>query len=166
MSIPFDVFHGHRPGFIACFSVVLLTVSLLAFQTQSAFAANDIEDTISSAASRYGIDPDVLLAIAKVESGMNPVAEGDHGHSHGLFQINDYWLHRFHIPRGAMLNPIINAQWGAYVLSQCFHRYPGNHQFWRAVGCYNTGASQTSDKLRSRYAWRVYKALHKIKQNR
>jgi len=54
--------------------------------------------------NRYGVDPDVLLAIAKVESAMNPVAEGDHGHSHGLFQINDYWLHHFHLPRKAMLN--------------------------------------------------------------
>lgn len=70
--------------------------------------------------NRYGVDPDVLLAIAKVESAMNPVAEGDHGHSHGLFQINDYWLHHFHLPRKAMLNPIINAQWRVYVLAHVF----------------------------------------------
>lgn len=137
--------------------VVLLSFSI------PVLAADNIRIAISSAANRYGVDPDVLLAIARVESNLDPNAEGDHGHSHGLFQINDYWLKHFHVPRKAMFDPIVNAQWGAYVLSQCINRYPGNNQFWRAVGCYNTGAPQTSDRLRSRYAWRVYRALQRIK---
>ena len=40
-----------------------------------------------AAASKYGIDPRLLYALAQVESGWNTKSVGDRGHSHGIMQI-------------------------------------------------------------------------------
>jgi hypothetical protein len=46
-------------------------------------------DDITTAAMQQRVDPRLAIAIAQVESGLNPNAVGDSGHSHGLFQLND-----------------------------------------------------------------------------
>lgn len=111
------------------------------------------------AAEAYGVDARLMRAIACVESGFNPKATGDHGHSHGLFQINDFWLKRYGVPVDAIYRPDVNAMWAAFILRRCFDRYP--HHFWRAVGCYNAGSATAPDSIRGRYAWRVYRAMRR-----
>lgn len=44
---------------------------------------------ITRVANELGVDPKLALAIAKQESGLDPMAIGDGGHSVGLFQLND-----------------------------------------------------------------------------
>lgn len=44
---------------------------------------------ITQAAQKYGIDPQAMIAVGKVESGLNPQAIGDGGHAFGLFQFNN-----------------------------------------------------------------------------
>lgn len=44
---------------------------------------------IKTAAAKYGLDPQAMIAVARVESGLNPGAIGDGGHAFGLFQFNN-----------------------------------------------------------------------------
>lgn len=44
---------------------------------------------IKAAAAKYGLDPQAMIAVARVESGLNPSAVGDNGHAFGLFQFNN-----------------------------------------------------------------------------
>lgn len=52
-------------------------------------SGNDVVDLITRVARELGVDPKLALAIAQQESGLNPMAIGDGGHSVGLFQLND-----------------------------------------------------------------------------
>lgn len=45
---------------------------------------------ISNLASQFGVDPALAIATAKQESGFDPKAIGDGGHSIGLYQENDF----------------------------------------------------------------------------
>ena len=52
-------------------------------------ANQSIQDIIAEVAREKGVPVTLALAIAQVESGLNPDAIGDGGHSVGLFQLND-----------------------------------------------------------------------------
>jgi hypothetical protein len=95
---------------------------------------------IESAASRYGLDPRLLAAVAAQEtggpgsnSGRNVV--GDGGHGHGLFQIDDRY-HSFARTPAAM-RPSANADYAARMLSGLLHQYGGNVR--KALSAYNAG---------------------------
>lgn len=47
-----------------------------------------ITDTIAGVAQRLGVNPNLAIATAQVESGLNPQAVGDQGTSFGLFQLH------------------------------------------------------------------------------
>lgn len=47
----------------------------------------DLQDIIIDTASRRGVDPALVLAVIKKESGYDPDASGDNGKSQGLMQI-------------------------------------------------------------------------------
>jgi len=49
---------------------------------------SSIEARIKEIAQREGVDGELLVKLAKCESGLNPKAVGDNGHSFGLYQIN------------------------------------------------------------------------------
>lgn len=49
----------------------------------------DAQSAIAQAAAENGVPLMLALAIAQVESGLNPNAIGDNGHSVGLYQLND-----------------------------------------------------------------------------
>lgn len=44
---------------------------------------------IQAAATKYHLDPKAMIAVSRVESGLNPSAIGDGGHAFGLFQFNN-----------------------------------------------------------------------------
>lgn len=48
-----------------------------------------VREIITQVANRLGVPADLAIAIAQVESGLNPRAIGDGGHSVGLFQLHD-----------------------------------------------------------------------------
>lgn len=71
-----------------------------ALGTQKAYAASgDVESIIRSAANRYGVSGDMLMRIARCESGLNPNAVAKNyiagTHPTGLFQhVAAYWPQR------------------------------------------------------------------------
>lgn len=123
------------------------------------------------AGSRYHIDPLLLYAIAKVESGLNPSARNlnsDGSHDIGLMQINSRHLPalaQFGITEQHLLTqPCTSVIVGAWVLAG-FIREKGYD--WQAVGAYNAGTRPGRDARRSRYAatvWRYYGELQRRRQ--
>ncbi|MBV8726279.1 MAG: transglycosylase SLT domain-containing protein, partial [Candidatus Eremiobacteraeota bacterium] len=96
---------------------------------------------IASAASRHGVDPTLLAAVAAQETG-GPGANaghnivGDGGHGRGLFQIDDRY-HDFARTDAAM-DPARNADYAAGMISGLLHSYGGNvHE---ALSAYNAGS--------------------------
>jgi hypothetical protein len=107
---------------------------------------------IASAARRYGLDPDLLAAVAAQETG-GPGANaghnevGDGGHGRGLFQIDDRW-HAFASTPSAM-DPAKNADYAAGMLSGLIKEYGGNvHE---ALSAYNSG-SPTATGTKTRWS--------------
>jgi hypothetical protein len=105
---------------------------------------------IESAARRYGLNPNLLAAVAAQETG-GPGSNaghnivGDGGHGHGLFQIDDRW-HPFASSKAAM-DPAQNADYAAGMLSGLLKRYGGNMH--EALSAYNSGSpAATGTKTR------------------
>ncbi len=117
---------------------------------------NIASSCFDSAAATYNIAPEVLRAIAHVESGGNPVAvnwNGNGTYDYGVMQINSTWYPALGKERWSLLgDPCFNINVGAWILSQCIRKYGYS---WMAVGCYNAGSI---DK-RSAYAHKVANAL-------
>ncbi|MCP1465923.1 transglycosylase SLT domain-containing protein [Pseudomonas sp. S3E17] len=125
------------------------------------------------AASRYHVDPLLLYAIAKVESGLNPSARNlnsDGSQDIGLMQINSRHLPalaRFGITEQHLITqPCTSVMVGAWILAG-FIREQGYG--WQAVGAYNAGVKPDREARRSRYAlavWRYYAVLLQQRQQR
>lgn len=120
------------------------------------------------AAARHGVPRELLLAIARTESGMQARAvhrNADRAASYdiGLMQINSShlpMLRRFGIDDQALLDPCINVHVWAWILADLRRRMgPG----WDAVGAYNASCTKLRGadctRARARYAWRVHRNL-------
>lgn len=127
-----------------------------------------------SAAEMKEPPPSLVKAIAKQESGLNPLAVNVAGKSYypatredaerlirealaagksfdvGKMQINSWWMKRFSIDPFSLLDPGVNETWGKKILAEEIARHGLN---WQAVGKYHS-----PDQERGRqYAWRVYR---------
>jgi Transglycosylase SLT domain len=107
---------------------------------------------IASAARRFGLNPNLLAAVAAQETGgpdsnagRNVV--GDGGHGRGVFQIDDRW-HAFASTPAAM-DPKQNAGYAAGMLAGLLKRYGGNVR--EALSAYNSG-SPTAAGTRTRWS--------------
>lgn len=112
------------------------------------------------AGRQYGINPQILRAIAKVESNFNPAAinyNTNGTYDFGLMQINTIWAPTIGKERWKSLgDPCNSVKTGAWILSMCMEKYGYT---WKAIGCYN---SQTPDK-RDKYSKKVFDQLQRVK---
>jgi Transglycosylase SLT domain len=109
---------------------------------------------VNEAAARHNVDPAVLLGIMDRETGDphtfglggNNII-GDHGHGHGLMQIDDRshgdWL------RGHQngMDPATNIDYAATILADNMRRFPGNLD--AAVAAYNAGGGNVNRAIRA-----------------
>lgn len=101
---------------------------------------------------RYDINPDLLQAIAKVESGENPNMIGDGGDSIGLMQIQPkYHAHRLKDGED-LLDPGVNIRVACEYLTELMERYDTLDEVLTA---YNAGHDTGSRE----YANRVYEEM-------
>lgn len=106
--------------------------ALLFLGTQaSAFTKTDIESLIRISALRYGVEPDVAIAVAQVESGLNDKAVGSLGEL-GVFQLRPEY-HNV-LPGATAYNIDLGVRYLAYVRAQC---EPDYGPAW--MNCFNHG---------------------------
>ena len=125
-------------------------------------------------AAEPGPPPKLVEAIARQESGLNPLAVNVAGKSYfpatrqeaeriiqsalasgksfevGLMQENSWWMERYGIPPASLLDPEVNAAWGKWILAQEISRHGLN---WQAVGKYHSPDTERGRQ----YAWLVYR---------
>ena len=104
------------------------------------------------AGQQYGVSPDLLRAIAKAESNLNPSATNYNNNGTvdiGLMQINSIWANQLGSTWDYLFDPCTNVMAGAWILSQCIHDYGYN---WQAVGCYHSRTPARRDAYAAKIA--------------
>lgn len=120
------------------------------------------------AAQKHAVSADLLIAVARAESSLNPRAVNrthvarTNSVDIGMMQINsnEKMLRNLGVTREQLLNPCTNIDAGARILAEKMARHG---RTWEAVGAYNascvTLTPQQCLRVRMRYAWRVYRFL-------
>lgn len=138
---------------VSAFTLAGLATAITALPAQACW---------EQAANRYGLNSELLYAIARTESGLNPQAIGRNANGSrdiGLMQINSTWLPRLSthgIQESDLLDPCTSIHVGAWILAHNVRRF--GHT-WEAVGAYNA----TRPELRRAYAQRVYRHLMAVR---
>ena len=137
------------------YRIYLLAGLLLLFpQVAGAFCFEE-------AGEEFGVPAGLLWAIAKVESGFDPLAEGRNANGSidvGVMQINSIWFDRLvGVNSETMREPCANVRTGAYILAECLGRYGYT---WEGIGCYNA----ISIDKRAAYARRVIKVIEGMRE--
>ena len=111
-----------------------------------------------AAAVRYGVSSELLYAIARTESALDPLAVGRNVNGTrdiGLMQINSAWLPTLAthgIAEHDLLEPCTNIQVGAWILAGNVQRLGYT---WEAIGAYHSA----SPARRQAYAERIYRQI-------
>jgi soluble lytic murein transglycosylase-like protein len=120
------------------------------------------QQCVEEASRMYDINPLIVYAIIKTESGFNPYAinKNKNGtYDIGLMQINSSWLpflSKYGYTTNHLFDPCINAKVGTWILAKCINKFGYN---WKAIDCYNKGNNATG---RGTYVWKVYTHMLKL----
>ncbi len=112
----------------------------------------------SVASQQYKIPTQLLKAIAKTETKLDPLAihvNSNHSYDVGIMQINSTWLpklKRVGISEAELLDGCKNIQIGAWILAQNIKQYGFTR---KAIGAYNT----TTPELQEKYVQLVMRNL-------
>jgi len=98
-----------------------------------------IESMILAAASKHGIEPDLLAAVIAVESGYRPDAVSPKG-AQGLMQLMPATARELEVKDP--LDPRQNIEGGARYLRQLLDDNDG--VYWRALAAYNAGMGRVA----------------------
>lgn len=137
-----------RPGMPVRLSVALLLCTAL-----------PVHACWDEAAARYRLSSELLYAIARTESGLDPTAVGHNRNGSrdiGLMQINSAWLPTLAshgIGEHDLFEPCTNIHVGAWILAGNVARLGYT---WEAVGAYNTA----NPAGRRAYVDKVRRELH------
>lgn len=123
------------------------------------------------AGAHYNVSPDLLRAIAHVESRFNPDAYNENrnesgrvlSRDYGLMQINSSWfvkLSEFDVNEVTVYEPCFNVSLGAWVLASNFATHGYN---WNSVGAYNAGFTKRTEWARKRYIEKVQSVYYSLK---
>ncbi len=110
------------------------------------------------ASKQYKIPTQLLKAIAKTETKLDPLAihiNSNHSYDVGIMQINSTWLpklKRVGISEAELLDGCKNIQIGAWILAQNIKQYGFTR---KAIGAYNA----TTPELQEKYTQLVMRNL-------
>lgn len=93
-----------------------------------------LENIVESAANKFGIAPELLKAVAKVESGLNPMAVSSSG-AMGLMQLMPGTAASLGVNNP--FDSVENAEGGARYLKSLLDKYGGDAKM--ALAAYNAG---------------------------
>lgn len=141
--------------------------TLLLFAAALFFSGSAQAYCFREAGARYHVSPQLLRAIAQVESGMDPHAIGNNrdrqgrvtSRDFGLMQINSAHLARLKAmgvirdERDLLTQPCLNVQTGAWILAQHLQVCGLT---WQCLGSYNAGFADGNQARRMLYARKVY----------
>jgi len=115
--------------------------------------ASDITSIVNDAASRYRVDPSLVMAVIQTESSFNPYAVSSAG-AKGLMQLMDGTAAGLGV--ADPFDPVQNVNGGVRYLSELLNRYDGNLQ--TALAAYNAGPGRINSlgisndhELRAKY---------------
>lgn len=125
-------------------------------------SSNELNGCWDKAASTYKVDPWLLMAIAKVESGFNKRAFNKNTNKSidlGMMQINTIWLptlKKFGIESHNLFEPCTSVFVGAWIVAQNIKHFGYNQD---GIGAYNSPGNIT---LRRAYARKVYASYNEL----
>lgn len=120
-----------------------------------------LDEIFAEMGEKYNLEPELLKAVATIESNLNPMAVSSDGMSQGLMQIQPRWWNDAINYLGIydMYNSRQNVELGAYILNYLIDRYDSEY---RALEAYNTGNPDSTNG----YADRVLKVKEKLQNVR
>ena len=163
--VPSQYFIERAMRTISCSMRRSIVFLFLSFMTSAAIAdstRHEVNQCIRHAASSYNIPVELLSAIAKVESNMNPrtINFNRNGTKDiGLMQINSVWLpelEKYGITEDRLWDTCTNAMVGAWILARNIATFGFNVN---ALGSYNAGPNGDR-KVKINYAIKVLERYH------